>query len=189
MRNTVNFKWKSVEGVSGYHLYRNGELILTTQDFSHLDENLDYDKDFQYDIASFDQDGDDGPIVSVKVRTHEEVKSPVMAGSADLKQVTLTWNQLPLKINHVYKVYRDGLLLADLTDTFYVDIVDPGQFYCYKITAKDAYGTEGPASNEECFKVLVNYPKGLTLTGDVKRVIFRWKEMLGAVQYLSLIHI
>ena len=40
MRNTVNFKWKSVEGVSGYHLYRNGELILTTQDFSYLDENL-----------------------------------------------------------------------------------------------------------------------------------------------------
>ena len=52
MRNTVNFKWKSVEGVSGYHLYRNGELILTTQDFSYLDENLEYDKDFQYDIAS-----------------------------------------------------------------------------------------------------------------------------------------
>ena len=60
-----------------------------------------------------------------------------MAGAADLKQVTLTWNQLPLRIDHVYKVYRDGLLLADLTDTFYVDIVDPGQFYCYKITAKD----------------------------------------------------
>ena len=183
MRNTVHFKWKSVEGVSGYHLYRNGELILTTQDFAYLDENLEYDKDFQYDIASYDQDGDDGPIVSVKVRTHEEVTSPMMSGAADLKQVTLTWNQLPLRIDHVYKVYRDGLLLADLTDTFYVDIVDPGQYYCYKITAKDSYGTEGPASNEECYKVLVNYPKGLTLTGDVKRVLFRWKEMLGAVQY------
>ena len=42
-------------------------------------------------------------------------------------------------------------------DTFYLDIVDPGQFYCYKITAKDTYGTEGPSSNEECYKVLVNY--------------------------------
>ena len=188
MRNTVRFNWKSVEGVSGYHLYRNGELILTTQDFSHLDENIEYDKDFQYDIASFDQDGDDGPIVSVKVRTHEEITSPVMAGAADLKQVTLTWNQLPLRIDHVYKVYRDGLLLADLTDTFYVDIVDPGQYYCYKITAKDSYGTEGPASNEECFKVLVNYPKGFTLTGDVKRVLFRWKQMLGAVQYNIYTH-
>ena len=46
MRNTVNFKWKSVEGVSGYHLYRNGELILTTQDFSYLDENLSMIKIF-----------------------------------------------------------------------------------------------------------------------------------------------
>ena len=188
MRNTVSFKWKSVEGVSGYHLYRNDELILTTQEFSYLDQNIEYDKDFQYDIASFDQDGDDGPIVTVKVRTHEEVISPLMAGAADLKQVTLTWNQLPLRVDHVYKVYRDGLLLADLTDTFYVDIVDPGQFYCYKITAKDSYGTEGPASNEECFKVLVNYPKGLTLTGDVKRVLFRWKQMLGAVQYNIYTH-
>ena len=188
MRNTVSFTWKSVEGVSGYHLYRDGELILTTTEFSYLDQDLIYDRDFKYDIASFDPDGDDGPLVSVNIRTHEEVTSPVMAGAADLKQVTLTWNQLPLRIDHVYKVYRDGVLLADLTDTFYVDIVDPGQFYCYKITAKDSYGTEGPSSNEECYKVLVNYPKGLTLTGDVKRVIFRWKQMLGAVQYKIYSH-
>ena len=188
MRNTVSFSWKSVEGVSGYHLYRDGELIITTTEFSFLDQDLIYDRDFKYDIASFDQDGDDGPLVTVNVRTHEEVTSPVMSGAADLQQITLTWNQLPLRIDHVYKVYRDGVLLADLTDTFYVDIVDPGQFYCYKITAKDSYGTEGPSSNEECYKVLVNYPKGLTLTGDIKRVIFKWKQMLGAVQYKIYSH-
>ena len=188
MRNTVSFSWKSVEGVSGYHLYRDGELILTTNEFSYLDQDLIYDRDFKYDIASFDQGDDDGPLVTVNVRTHEEVTSPVMSGAADLQQITLTWNQLPLRIDHVYKVYRDGVLLADLTDTFYVDIVDPGQFYCYKITAKDAYGTEGPSSNEECYKVLVNYPKGLTLTGDIKRVIFKWKQMLGAVQYRIYSH-
>ena len=37
MRNTVSFSWKSVEGVSGYHLYRDGELILKTTEFSYID--------------------------------------------------------------------------------------------------------------------------------------------------------
>ena len=183
MRNTINFSWNSVEGVSGYHLYRNDSLILTTKEFSYFDEALDHDKEYKYDLASFDQDGDDGPMVSLSLRTHEEVTAPTMSGAADLEKITITWNQLPLRIDHIYRVYRDGVLLSDLTDTFYVDIVDPGKFYCYKISAKDSYGTEGPFSNEECFKVLVNYPRDLTLTGDVKRVVFRWKKMLGAVEY------
>ena len=85
--------------------YRNGELILTTQDFSYLDDSLEYDKDFQYDIASFDQGGDDGPLVSVKVRTHEEVTSPIMAGAADLKQVTST--------QQTVSIYTDGNFSKD----------------------------------------------------------------------------
>ena len=47
MRNTINFSWNSVEGVSGYNLYRNDSLILTTKDFSYLDDSLEFDKDFQ----------------------------------------------------------------------------------------------------------------------------------------------
>ena len=188
LRNTISFSWNSVEGVSGYHLYRDGELILTTNEFSHFEENLEFDREYKYDLASFDPDSDDGPKVSLTLRTHEEVTAPAMAGAADLKQITITWNKLPLRIDHIYKIYRDGVLLADQSDTFYVDAVDPGKFYCYKISAKDTYGTEGPFSNEECFKVLVNYPKGLSLTGDVKRVVFKWKKMLGAEQYKIYTH-
>ena len=183
MKNTISFSWGSVEGASGYHLYRNNELIFTTSDFEYFDDSLKYDTEYEYSLASFDQDGDDGPKSILELRTHEEIISPVMRGAADLKQITVTWNQSPVRVDHIYKLYRDDILLSDLKDTFYVDIVDPGQYYCYRVSIKDKYGTEGPASNEECFKVLVNYPKDLSLNGDVKRVIFKWKKMLGAQQY------
>ena len=104
MRNTINFSWNSVEGVSGYHLYRNDSIILATKEFSYFDEALDYDTEYKYDLASFDQDGDDGPMVSLSLRTHEEVTAPTMSGAADLEKITITWNQLPLRIDHIYRV-------------------------------------------------------------------------------------
>ena len=46
----------------------------------------------------------------------------------------------------------------------------------------DKYDTEGPSSNSECKKILVNYPRKLQVAGDVKRVIFSFKK-IGAVAY------
>ena len=45
LRNTISLSWNSVEGVSGYHLYRDGGLILTTNEFSHFEENLEFDRE------------------------------------------------------------------------------------------------------------------------------------------------
>ena len=70
-----------------------------------------------------------------------------------------------------------------ITDKIYKDIVQQGQFYCYKITVIDKYDTESLPSNSECKKVLVNYPRKLTVTGDDRRVLFSYKYMIGAVGY------
>ena len=74
-------------------------------------------------------------------------------------------------------------VVTEVTNTTYEDFVEPGKFFCYTIKVKDKYETEGPSSNSECQKVLVNYPRMLQVTGDVRRVLFSFKQMIGAASY------
>ena len=112
-----------------------------------------------------------------------------MTAEADLEKITLNWEKSNLRVDHAYRIYRDSELVTEVTNTTYEDFVEPGKFFCYTIKVKDKYETEGPSSNSECQKVLVNYPRMLQVTGDVRRVLFSFKQMIGAVSYLSLIHI
>ena len=47
----------------------------------------------------------------------------------------------------------------------------------------DKFCTEVPSSLENCQKVLVQYPKDLVTGGDVRKVVFKWQKMPGAVHY------
>ena len=53
---------------SGYGLFRNGKLILDTEDAIHLDTNLDYGSKYIYEICSYDKDGEEGPRVSTEIK-------------------------------------------------------------------------------------------------------------------------
>ena len=91
-----------------------------------------------------------------------------------------------MKVDHSYRIYRDDEILDETQDTTFEDYVPAGKYHCYVVKVVDKYGTESPASNKECKKLFVNFPKLLSVTGDVKRVLFGWKYMIGAVhiQYL-----
>ena len=184
MRNQVNLSWESVAGASGYHLYRNNELILDTEDLdSFKDEGLEYDVDYLYEICSYDKDKYEGPKVEFKIKSHEKVLETSFSAEVDLEKVSLIWEKSNLKVDHSYRIYRDDEILDETIDTSFQDFVPAGKYYCYIIRVVDKYGTESPPSNKECKKILVNYPKLLSVTGDVKRVLFGWKYMIGAVQY------
>ena len=184
LRNNIAFNWEPVLAASGYRLYRDNELILDTPDLTeYMDENLEFDKEYTFEICSYDQDTLEGTRIAYPLTTHEEVLVTSMNAEADLEKITLNWEKYNLRVDHSYRIYRDDELLTVITDTTYKDLVPPGQFYCYKITVVDKYDTESPLSNSECKKVLVNYPSKLTVTGDVRRVLFSYKYMIGAVGY------
>ncbi|MBI89260.1 MAG: hypothetical protein CMG60_04160 [Candidatus Marinimicrobia bacterium] len=184
LRNYAAFTWEPIIAASGYRIYRDGELILDTPDATeYVDVNLDYDSYYTYEACSYDQDGDEGPRISYPLTTHEEVLAVGLTAEADLEKITLNWERSNLRVNHTYRIYRDGELLTGTNDTTYQDFVPPGKFYCYQIKVVDKYDTEGPPSNSECVKILVKFPRMLQVTGDVRRVIFSFKQMVGAKSY------
>ena len=186
LRNTVSFAWEPVLAASGYRIYRDDKLIFDTPDateFVDNDPTLKYDHDYMYEACSYDKAGDEGPKIPFAVKTHEEILAVDLITNTDLEKITLNWSRSNLKVDHRYNIYKDGELMTSTTDTIYDDYVPAGTFFCYDIKVIDKYNTEGPPSNSECAKVLVNYPKMLTVTGDVKKVIFNFKRMVGAAQY------
>ena len=106
-----------------------------------------------------------------------------MTAEADLEKVSLNWSKSKLKVDHSYRIYRDDEILDETQDTTFEDYVPAGKYHCYLVKVVDKYGTESPASNKECKKLFVNFPRLLSVTGDVKRVLFGWKYMIGAIQY------
>ena len=98
-------------------------------------------------------------------------------------KISLNWTQSNLKVDHEYRVYKDGELITATKKLSFEDFTTAGKFYCYEIKVVDKYDTEGPSSNSECKKILVNYPRKLQVAGDVKRVIFSFKKRIGAVAY------
>jgi len=183
IKNEVELTWSRVANAPGYHLYRNDSLILETKDMVYYKEALEYDRLYKYRIASFDKDGDDGPVSEVIATTHEEVMDIELKAMADLEKVSINWSKSNLKVYHQYRLYRDDILISTTVDTSYNDYVTPGTYFCYKVRVIDKYGTEGPASLENCQKVLVQYPKDLVTGGDVRKVVFKWQKMPGAVYY------
>ncbi len=184
LRNYAAFTWEPVLAASGYRIYRDNELILDTPDVTELvDQDLKFDTYYTYEACSYDQDGDEGPRITYPLTTHEEVLPVGLSAEADLEKITLNWDKSELRIDHQYRIYRDNELLTATTNLFYEDPVPPGKFYCYDIRVIDKYDTESPSSNKECKKVLVNYPRMLQVTGDVRRVLFNFKQMVGAVAY------
>jgi fibronectin type 3 domain-containing protein len=184
IRNEVFLSWTSILGVSGYRLFRDGELVHSTPDGSeYLDKSLSYNTEYLYEIASIDQDETESPRIKFNILTHEEVLPTELIGESDLEKITLFWKKSNLIAEHRYRIYRDGELLDETKDTTYQDVIPAGRFYCYTIGVIDHYGTESLKSNEECHKVLVKSPTDLLITGDVKRVMFDWKKMIGANFY------
>ena len=152
-------------------------MILDTPDATELvDENLEFDTYYTYEACSYDKEGDEGPRITYPITTHEEVLAVDLSASADLEKISLNWTQSTLKVDHEYRVYRDGELITATKTLSHDDFMPAGKFYCYDIKVVDKYDTEGPPSNSECYKILVNYPRKLSVTGDVRRVIFSFKK-------------
>ena len=184
LRNNAAFTWEPVLAASGYRIYRDNELILDTPDATELvDQDLQYNTYYTYEACSYDKAGDEGPRITYPLTTHEEVLSVDLNAEADLEKVSLSWSQSNLKVDHQYRIYKDGDFITATKELSYEDFTTAGKFYCYDIRVVDKYDTEGPASNTECKKILVNFPRKLEVSGDVKKVIFSFKKRIGAVAY------
>ena len=160
--------WEAPESSvpNGYLIYRRAEdeayrLIKPTTACEYKDNsNLEEGKKYFYAVTANYTDIQCASAYSAAMYNHDEFfvefnKTTTPDGLLvidNVAKVQLAWNYLYQAES--YKLYRDGVLLADnLTENTYLDEnVSVGTTYCYKVTAVLA-GTETDPTNEVCVMV------------------------------------
>ena len=156
-----------------------GKLLLKLSETSYLDSVLDYNTEYIYEINSIDADGLEGlncPIIPVK--THEKVTKPILMVKSKINAIELDWTLVDPAIN--YKIYRNGNYMADTKNLNFIDNVQPGDEFCYTISAEDTFQTVGIQAEVQCIKAWFAPPANFKGTVNRNQISLSWTAVMGA---------
>ena len=179
---TVTLSWSAVSGVTGYKISRDGVLISTQTGLTYT-ETVTKGQTYTYSIVAYNDYVDSDPAtLSVNVPLVPPSTPSNFASSVSGLSATLSWDA-PAKATG-YRLYRDGVLLSDQTDTGYTDAVEPFVSYVYTLIAYNDDGESGQAT----VSVLVIIPPAapqnfMVLYAGMQEISLSWSAVTGADSY------
>lgn len=150
--NEIDVSWQPATDniiVSGYRLYRDGNLITTIASTSYNDTGLTAGTNYGYSVYAYDEVGNtsmQGPSANAATfapdYTPPSTPGAFSAVALSGSQVSLSWSPSTDNIGvSQYTLYRDGTQIATCTSTSYVDTnLATSTTYEYVIKASDAAG-------------------------------------------------
>ena len=106
-------------------------------------------RDSSYTVSCLDNNGDEGPQSGpASVTTHPEVTAPVLSLNVSSLEFELNWTSV--QYASAYRVYMDDVFLVEVEDITYTYTGTASVENCFRVSAVNSFGTEGPLSNEEC---------------------------------------
>ena len=174
--------------VTGYDVYRNGELIGTSSTTSYRDTGLTAGNTYEYSVSAFDAAGKaSAETKSVSVTTAGAGSQPTMptdvkATALNGSTAVLTWTASSDKTGITgYDIYCNGRLVATSTTTHFTDTgLNEGWTYGYSLSARDAsgqasYHTKGVTVTMP-YSETAGTPTGLRATGvTAGEVTLSWR--------------
>jgi fibronectin type 3 domain-containing protein len=144
----VNLSWTTSAGATSYRIYRNGTLLLTSTAAPATDTSVLLDHIYCYTISAVDAAGNESaqsdPVCVTVVATPPATPTGLTVAKAGGLAVNITWTASTGAVG--YNIYRNGAFVAAPTAAPVVDTVPVAGFYCYTISALDAYGNESARS-------------------------------------------
>jgi chitodextrinase len=142
-------------GVTGYKIYRDGNLVGTSTTTSYTDNSLNPSTNYSYTIKAYDAANNVSPASAVlNTQTAYDTTPPstptnlVDSGKTDTS-ITLGWDFSTDNIGVTgYDIFRDGTLITSTTGTGYTDsglAVDTS--YTYTVRAHDGSGNDSDQSS------------------------------------------
>lgn len=147
--------------VSGYDVYRNGDLLFTNSSVGATDWNVVPGTTNCYAVSAHDPFENESPrSAEVCVDVPMDVSPPTtptdVAATFDRSgsqpTIAVSWRDSTDDGRlSFYQVFRDGILVGDETGPLYTDVaLDPETRYCYTIIAFDSVGNASSSSKPAC---------------------------------------
>jgi len=153
-----------LRALTGYKIYRNGNLLAQSAVTSYTDEDL-ANGTYSYHIVASYNSGDSAPGNTQEVLIEVLYPASNLVATATSDDIDLSWDAVPPSGASLlgYKIYRNGLLLAQTALTTYTDQNLNNGSYSYRIAAIYASG-ESAQSNEASATIMIPYiPTGFTV--------------------------
>lgn len=186
----LTLSWAASENAEGYNIYRNGEYVETTFDTTFT-ETINPAIAYEYGVTAHNEYGEsEMSTLTVPATQKPEQVVNLRAVDVGFSYITITWDNVAGA--DAYRVYRDGALLSEQTDTVYSDSrLAAETTYTYSVSAVNEIGentaTEITVSTIE-FKLVtdrtqadVNYAKSLHekgLSGMTAEELEEWSNGL-----------
>ena len=148
-QDTITVSWSPVSEASQYRLYRDGDQVYTDTELTYVDSDLGYNTSYSYTVSCLDNNGDEGPQSSpVSMTTHPQVTAPVLSLIVSSSEFELNWTSV--QNVSAYRVYIDDVFLIEVEENTHTYTGTASVENCFKVSAVNSFGTEGPLSNQEC---------------------------------------
>lgn len=155
--STVSLSWNAATdqiGVTGYDVYRDGAMIISTAGTTYTDSGLAVDTSYTYRVRAHDGSGNNSAQSSqLIVRTLTDQIPPskptgLQSPSQTTTTIDLTWNPATDDVAVVgYNIYRGGLFIGTTTGNIYTDSARRyNTSYSYTVTALDYAANESAKS-------------------------------------------
>lgn len=144
-------------GIGGYEIYRDGVRIGVTSQNTYTDSGLTVQQEYTYQVYPYDREGNIAKTSpELVVTTLADVVAPETPGQPWVSRrsgsaITLAWEASSDNVAVAgYRVYRDGELVADVTEeNSYKDAgLEQNREYTYQVSAYDTAGNESSWSVE-----------------------------------------
>ena len=160
----VDLRWNHSSDnvrVTGYNVYRNGDLLFTTTSGSTSDPDAAPGTTNCYAVSAFDtSDNESSRSVEACVDTPMDISPPttptnvsaVYDGANGQSTMVVSWNDSTDNGRVAfYRIFRDGILVGDETEPQYTDVaLDSNARYCYSVLAIDSVGNASDPSEPAC---------------------------------------
>lgn len=128
---SIELTWDDAQYATKYEISRNGTTIATTLETRYTDLEAISGKTYVYVVTPYNYT-QAGESATITVRTALDTPASLNA-MLDGTNVTLTWNAVSGAEG--YKVYRDGAVVASVTNTSYTDTIAPPTSVAYAVSA------------------------------------------------------
>ncbi|HXJ44622.1 MAG TPA: hypothetical protein VNH18_35370 [Bryobacteraceae bacterium] len=157
----VELEWRVPRAAREFRVFRRlkGEKDWTfaglSDKTSYLDTSIEYGREYEYFVQAGEKTGakyaesDLSAIVEIKPSDHFPPGAPAsLAAVPGTKSIELVWDRNTEADVASYRVYRDGVKVADALQSpaFSDKDVMPGAKHTYEVTAVDTAGNESPRS-------------------------------------------
>ncbi|GBF32636.1 chitinase [Desulfocucumis palustris] len=191
-KGRVSLDWDSVDGATGYKVFRNGTQIASGVDNTRYTvEGLTNCVKYNFVVKASNNYGDSANSIQVSAIPEGPAGAPTgLTASAGNSKVTLKWNQVTGATG--YRVYRgessggpyDRISSVVAGTSYTVDGLNNRTTYYFVVKANNSYGDSNNSNQVSAIPVgPTGAPTGVTASAGNGLVTLNWNSVAGVTGY------